>query len=388
MRKKSDKIPELIFKYITGIISEEEHVELQEWTEKDVQNKKMFNRLTDKEYVDMEMRRHRAVNVKKAQADMQARIERDFKTENKSHRYFYRMVGVAAAILLLIGTTFYIYNASNTPTTRSIVAEIQDSAVSHGKTVAVLTLDNGQSVRLGEDSIGNAKAMNNIIAENTKGTKEETVVLNLETPRGGEFKVTLEDGTEVWLNAQSQLRYPESFEGKERRVSLEGEAYFKVAKDAEKPFFVESGGQVVRVLGTEFNINSYGDDDNVYTTLVTGSVALKPQNERVGELVLTPGHQAIYDKTDRHADVRTVDAGIITSWRTGSFVFENQTLQQIMITLSRWYDFDYEFQKPKLKNIVFMGSVPRYGDFNDVLHILETSGNIKFKLNGKHLMIY
>ena len=218
-------------------------------------------------------------------------------------------------------------------------------------------------------------------------SKKEKILNNLTTPRGGEFKITLEDGTQVWLNAESQLIYPDTFSANERRVILKGEAYFEVVKDEQKPFYVESNGQVVRVYGTEFNVRSYEEDADIYTTLVSGRVSLQSMNGNEAELILTPGKQAVFDKRQQSTSVRPVDTQVVTSWRRGMFVFEEQNLEQIMRDLSRWYNFSYEFKDTSLRETVFMGSVPRYGDFNEILEILEKSGGVKFRVKDRVVII-
>lgn len=385
MEKDTRRIPRLIFKCITNDISDEERMELQEWADKKNSNKELLERLTCSRNIETEMRRRMAVNTQRPLDDMKARIGKCDKTigDRMRRRTIVATLSTAAVVLLLVG--MYLFQTANSLSEKERGDTLIDLEVCHGTTKAVLTMENGKSINLGSDSLKNIAAIAKV--EEMKASESETRRLSLTTPRGGEFKITLEDGTEVWLNAQSQLCYPETFDSSERRVSLDGEAYFKVAENTEKPFIVESAGQMIRVTGTEFNINSYREDTNVYTTLVSGGIALRPISGNGGELVLTPGHQAVFDKEEEHAAVRTVDTDVVTSWRTGSFVFENQTLEQIMITLSRWYDFEYEFHSDVLKRIVFMGSVPRYGEFSDVLRILEMSGNIKFRLNGKHLAI-
>lgn len=386
MEKETTRIPQLLFKYITESISDEERTELFEWAERRNSNKKLLERLSDSTYLEQEIRKRKAVNPQRPLADMKARIVR---TGRSRRRLTSITTGIAAAALLLVG--LFLFRHSLQPEMPGEVSA-PHALVTHGTTQALLTFEDGTEVCLGADSAANANAIAMNATAATTSTDErheiaEPKIMDLSTPRGGEFKVTLEDGTEVWLNAQTRLRYPDTFEDGVRRVQLEGEAYFKVAKNTEKPFIVESGGQTVRVTGTEFNINAYQENGQVYTTLVEGGIALKPQEGNGSELMLTPGHQAVFNKIDEHASVRKVDTGMVTSWRTGSFVFENQTLEQIMVTLSRWYDFDYEFMHPELKEIIFMGSVPRYGEFNDVLRILETSGNIRFRLDGKHLIL-
>ena len=189
------------------------------------------------------------------------------------------------------------------------------------------------------------------------------------------------------MNAESKLIYTDTFSANERRLILKVEAYFEVVKDEQKPFYVESNGQVVRVYGTEFNVRSYEEDADIYTTLVSGRVSLQSMNGNEAELILTPGKQAVFDKRQRSTSVRPVDTQVVTSWRRGMFVFEEQNLEQIMRDLSRWYNFSYEFKDTSLRETVFMGSVPRYGDFNEILEILEKSGGVKFRVKDRVVII-
>ena len=203
-------------------------------------------------------------------------------------------------------------------------------------------------------------------------------------PRGGEFKVQLEDGTEVWLNSSSKLYYPKTFSGDVRKVRIEGEAYFAVATDSLRPFYVETENQLVRVYGTSFNIRYYPEESEVYTTLEKGRVSLQRADDLGGELFLTPGHQSVFAISDMKVRVRPVNTDVVTSWRKGRFVFEHQTLLRIMQDLSRWYDFDYEIADASLGKEEFMGSIPRYSDFTTAISILEKCGGIRFTVaDGK-----
>ena len=143
----------------------------------------------------------------------------------------------------------------------------------------------------------------------------------------------------------------------------------------------------VRVYGTEFNIHAYTEDKQIYTTLGSGSIAMQPLDGSKAELVLTPGHQAIFHKKDFSTSIRSVDTQAATSWHTGRFSFEEQTLAQIMRTLARWYKFDYTFEDERLADIVFKGSAPRYANLSEVLSILEKSGGIKFGVKEEKIII-
>lgn len=382
----SEYISHLLYHLIIGDISDAGRRDLADWAAENEYNRRVLERLQDKDYLLREYRRIRAVDPRRAMKDMESRIAapQPFirRPWSRVRTITLSVAGLAAAIVLLFG--FYTYYQKLTPDKpKAIVAQVASSKITHGSTQAVLTLENGDTLHLGSSAKDNAAKM----AEGHSVFSGGHAKLSVSTPRGGEFKITLEDGTEVWLNAETQLRYPERFGDGERRVAVTGEAFFKVAKDSKRPFYVETAGQVVRVYGTEFNVHAYPEDKSVATTLVEGSIALQAASGNGSQLMLTPGHQALFDKLSHEASVKSVDTEVVTSWRSGSFVFENQNLGDIMQTLSRWYDFDYKFADASLAHTEFMGSIPRYGEFADVVEILETSGGLKFRIKGRTVII-
>jgi len=382
----SEYISHLLYHLIIGDISDAGRRDLADWAAENEYNRRVLERLQDKDYLLREYRRIRAVDPRRAMKDMESRIAapQPFirRPWSRVRTITLSVAGLAAAIVLLFG--FYTYYQKLTPEKpKAIVAQVASSKITHGSTQAVLTLENGDTLHLGSSAKDNAAKM----AEGHSVFSGGHAKLSVSTPRGGEFKITLEDGTEVWLNAETQLRYPERFGDGERRVAVTGEAFFKVAKDSKRPFYVETAGQVVRVYGTEFNVHAYPEDKSVATTLVEGSIALQAASGNGSQLMLTPGHQALFDKLSHEASVKSVDTEVVTSWRSGSFVFENQNLGDIMQTLSRWYDFDYKFADASLAHTEFMGSIPRYGEFADVVEILETSGGLKFRIKGRTVII-
>lgn len=383
-----EHIPYLICRKLIGTITAEEEALLEKWRQLNDSNRAAYGRMMQKECVNIELHRLDISDYHRPLADMQRRIAvednqsipRGIPAPSHRSAAMYKLVAAAAAVLLFIfiGTRWW-HNTEGD--SAGVTATVEKTEIMPGHTQAVLTLDNGETVNLGVDSMRNSK----MIAEAQKG--EEFTYSTMQTPRGGEFKVMLEDGTEVWLNADTRLRYPEKFSGSERRVEVDGEAYFKVAPDSERPFYVVSGTQEIKVYGTEFNVTSYGDEPAVYTTLVKGSISLKIIGGNGSELMLTPGHQAVVDKGQSTARVKTVDTEVVTSWRSGTFVFEDQTLEQIMRTLSRWYDFDYEFADKSVASIVFMGSIPRYGSFAEVADIFKKMGGIRLRQQGSKVVI-
>ncbi len=372
----------LICKQMIGTITEEEQQVLTEWRKQNKYNEAAYQRLMDTDRQRLEFQRSKITDYHRPLDNMKRRlgIGETMEAPRSNNAVIYKVISAAAIALLLFGAGWYWRQSPTTsqPEQQTIVAKTD---IQPGTTQAILTLDNGKQVELGADNNLNSKA----IAEMTEG--EEIAFNNLTTPRGGEFKVTLEDGTEVWLNADSRLRYPETFEGNERRVEITGEAYFKVAKNEEKPFYVVSGGQEVRVYGTEFNVHAYDDEATIFTTLVEGSISLRPIHGNKSELMLTPGKQARFNKDNASANVVKVDTEVVTSWRSGTFVFEDQNLEQIMRTLSRWYDFEYEFTDEKVASTIFMGSIPRYGSFGEVVEIFKKMGGIQLHQRGRRVVI-
>ena len=380
----------LICKQMIGTIDEEERMVLDEWRKQNEHNEAAYQRLMDTDRQTLELRRSQMTDYRRPLADMKRRLQGDKNESTSEERNVWSMVRgskhvalAAAALLFLVGSVIF-YRAYQNMEQQTTQQQVAKADIQPGHTQAVLTLDNGKTVELGADQTINLKA----IAQAQKSADgEQTAPNTLSTPRGGEFKITLEDGTEVWLNAETTLRYPETFDGDERRVEVSGEAYFKVAKNAEKPFYVVSGGQEVRVLGTEFNVHAYQDEPTIFTTLVEGSISLKPVEGNRSELMLTPGNQAVFSRSDASARVRKVDTEVVTSWRSGVFVFENQNLEQIMRTLSRWYNFEYEFADQRVAQTEFMGSIPRYGNFSEVVDIFQKMGGIQLVQHGSRVVI-
>ena len=377
----TERIGRLIYRRILGVITAEEVEELDFWRDANPANEVTYQKLLDTVFLEREYKRLRAVKVDRPLADMETRVR--YKSVRGYRRLLWQVSSAAAVLLFITSTLLYLNTRPDVVLSEKQETEMYAAQIRPGETKAVLTLNNGVELELGADQEKNQVAIQQIRTV----SKKEKILNNLTTPRGGEFKITLEDGTQVWLNAESQLIYPDTFSANERRVILKGEAYFEVVKDEQKPFYVESNGQVVRVYGTEFNVRSYEEDADIYTTLVSGRVSLQSMNGNEAELILTPGKQAVFDKRQQSTSVRPVDTQVVTSWRRGMFVFEEQNLEQIMRDLSRWYNFSYEFKDTSLRETVFMGSVPRYGDFNEILEILEKSGGVKFRVKDRVVII-
>ena len=278
-----------------------------------------------------------------------------------------------------------------------VVASVPADSIKPGVTKAVLTLSNGQQMVMEEKTVGTFKSGDVVVdkqadglsyrkAGKKAGAAEEQLVFNtVTTPRGGEFKLVLEDGTRVWLNAGSELRYPVRFVGKERKVFVKGEVYFEVAKDRKRPFRVQVLDEMtVEVLGTHFNVSAYEEDATIETTLAEGRVKV---TDGMKSMELVPNEQAVFGKADGHFERHEVDARSYVAWKDGLFIFEDETLENIMERVKRWYNVDVEFGNEALKELRFSGDLERYKVFSIVLRMLEKVSRIDVEIEGRTVYI-
>ncbi len=380
-----ERISILILKRLNSTITPEENQELEEWAAVSPTRRELLNRLTDPNVIKDEYSQERSINWQRPNEDMQTRI-----SKIKRRRLFRKTLPWAASVLILIGGSgIWFANRTSTdnhlaPTAR-YAGTLSIESLTPGKVGAVLTNSNGKTIILeASDTAIIANQILNIAKSRSVSSKKNQ---SLEVGRGQEFKIVLEDSTVVYLNSESTLSYPEMFADDMRKVSVVGEACFEVKKDPNRPFVVESGGQEVTVYGTVFNVRGYADEDAVLTTLESGKVAVSVKGKKDSRLMLSPGHQSRFDNETSSVNVKKVNPEIVTGWRHGKFVFEETPLATIMKDLSRWYDFEYEFTDPALKDIVFMGSVSRHSDFRTIISILEDSGEVRFSVKNNKITI-
>lgn len=248
-------------------------------------------------------------------------------------------------------------------------------------------LSSGQNLDVEEGGTQISSQGTSLQYKESKESAAEVKYNTLVIPQGGQFSLSLADGTEVWLNAGTTLRYPTSFIGKERKVELTGEAYFEVTKNAEMPFRVLSGEQVVEVLGTSFNIASYQEDSSIYTTLVEGKVSVFLEKTPQVRKTLLPEQQSIFVKGTDKINKRVVDVEQYIGWKDGWFYFKDESLESIMQTLSRWYDVEVRFKNEEAKKLQFTGKIKRYEDLKDVLNLLEKTNEVTFKIDRRYITV-
>ena len=302
----------------------------------------------------------------------------------------------AAVVVIMFSYIYMFHNQEQQPVE---VLNTFETVVASGVDKAILTLDDGSNIVLEE---GGAYTTNSVVSngEEIVYHKEEEIVSDktenkpiaynyLTTPRGGEFHVVLSDGTQVWLNSETKLKYPISFkEGISRKVELVyGEAYFDVSSSENHngaTFKVLSNLQEVEVLGTEFNIKAYKDETNIYTTLAEGKVAVS--NVAFKEN-LEVGQQSILNKATGNINIKTVNVYNETAWKLGAFSFKNKSLKEIMKVLSRWYDVDIVFENKKLETIKFNGVLSKKMTLEEILIPIKRNVNLNYKVENKKIIL-
>lgn len=307
----------------------------------------------------------------------------------------------AACIAILFGAGLFYFSKSETIMTRESIQVVEKpKEIAPGGNRGILTLSNGKQIILSDISSKDIIAKEDqdevtikmdangvityIINSNSSTAQEGADSFNtLSTPTGGQYNIVLADGTKVFLNAVSSIKYPTQFNGDKRIVELEGEAYFEVAKNKSKPFLVKSANQTIEVLGTHFNVHAYNNESVVKTTLLEGSVAVSSKNQKA---ILKPGQQSnIADNAVRIA-IKEVDTEAAIAWKNGRFKFDNADLKSVMKQLERWYGIKVEY-RGDVSDVRFNGGTFRNKNLSEVLKVLELS-NIKFKVEGKTIIVY
>lgn len=384
--KEAFEIARIIQKSLKGQLSESEERQLSDWRKVSGENERAFQRMISEDFYTIGMEKLEMYDSRVAYGRF---LQKKYQQRRK-RRFLINMARVAAVALpFVIALVLYVgLNREEEQMVRPSLA----SNILPGTSKAVLTLANGQMIPLGKEATDST-----IITDGTQisasgsgvtyasGVESESVVYNkLEIPRGGEFCLTLSDGTRVWLNSETSIQYPVAFGAKERRVFVQGEAYFEVAKDAKKPFTVQFMSSSVTVLGTSFNIRAYPEEKRSQTTLAEGSVRIYSPGS---SMLLKPGEQAEVSALSGEMVKQEVEVKNFTSWKDGRFVFEQQPLEDIMRTLERWYDIRVIFKDEGAKRISLSGNMKRYGDFSQVMKMLQMTGDVRFELHGNDVYI-
>lgn len=385
---EEQELKKLISKYNSGAATAEEKVLIENW----------YDELNGRE---LSISHDRLVAIKEETyinllGHISATQAKQYPAKNNNNVFPLYLKWVAAALLLSISITFYYYNSKvSIQNTNGVVK----NDIAPGGNKAILTLADGSKVVLDDKKNGQlAKQGQTVIQKRGSGLltylsaalssqSTTTVAYNtISTPRGGQYKVILSDGTQVWLNAASSLKFPAAFLGKERNVELTGEAYFEVAKNKAMPFHVLAAGQVVEVLGTHFNVNAYTDEESLKTTLLEGLVKV---NKGVSFAMLKPGQQAIINNNDANPVIKVADvpdADEVMAWKDGKFYFNNTDIKTVMRQIGRWYNVDIEYAGKIPGSDGFTGTFSRNMTASKALKVLEFSG-VDFKIEGRKIIV-
>lgn len=392
-----EKIVGLLQKRINGIsLSEDERKMLDEWLSRSVHNRRLYGEVMDPEYLQQEIKSMLDLDSKALWKKINDRIPR--KQSPIADLFRSRIFRYSAAAALLILITTYILFVKPTTQLQEMVTESQPSAVPDlppGTEKATLTLDDGTVLILDNQSNGRIAEQGNTIIVKEDGllaynpdnkTQSTDVFYNTIATRRANFfsSLVLADGTKVWLDAESSIRYPTAFTGDDRVVEVTGQIYFEVAKNPSKPFRVRaSEGMTIEVLGTHFNINSYNDESAVKTTLLEGAVKITTGTGKVS--FLKPGQQAMSNKKGEISVSSNVDTEETVAWKNGVFLVQNADIETVMRQVQRWYDVEVVYEGTIDRK--FFADISRSVQVSKLLAILEKTGFVRFRIEGKRITV-
>lgn len=382
------EIHELLLAYLQDDISEEEMIRLQGWLDENERHRKLLDELRDKEVLRQEIGAYASFDTSRRWIQLKEEMD---KTPRKRRLLLRVWKSVAAVFVVAVAGGLLYWQI--TDSARPVEEQVLVAQIRPGETQAVLITGKGQQLLLQglKDTCLDITG-NETLKISKDGSLEYSLSAlsrmpewhTLQVPRGGEYKIVLDDGTEIWLNSASELKYPAHFVGNERRVCLVGEAYFQVARNEAAPFIVETRDMDVKVLGTSFNVSAYEDEENSHATLVEGRVEVddKINGEKV---TLTPGEQALLQ--GKEMVVREVNTKLYSMWRLDRFTFASEDMEGVIRKLSRWYNVNFFFSNSSMKQKRFTGSLPKYSDISQVLKMIEMTTDIKFQVKGNTIII-
>lgn len=377
--KQAYRTAYLIAGFLKQSLTQEEKEELDKWILANDENMILFEKMTDEKNLAQAAEWFKKMNVEEDLEKTRKRIE-----IRKPVRFWQYAVAASVVIAITLGIYFY-QNSGSRKSKSSIAAQKQD--IMPGSDKATLTLDNGKVIELGKD--GSDTTINDqvkilrkngqlIYSSATAGN--ELVYHTLSIPRKGQFELVLPDGSKVWINSESSIRYPVAFTGNERKVFVTGETFFEVTKDKEKPFRVVAGDVTVEALGTQFNVNAYTNEPFLSTTLVEGSVIVTKGSK---ENILKPGQQAQLNESD--FKIVNAELNDVIAWKDNQFKFTNTPIDAIMRQIERWYDADVEYQDKV--SLHLNATIEREVPVSKLLHIFEETDQVHFKIEGRKIIV-
>jgi len=370
--KEKFKIAKILASLFTHSSTPEEEKNYRAWLDENPEHQKIADRILNKETYEENSRLIKSFSSQKAWEKVYPLLGGNQSgtvfSWKKSLKY------AALILLLLVPASYFIYHW---------ISEETISDITPGTLGGELTLSNGNTFNLFDNNLPenavrafviDSKGINYQIPANKPQVKE--IQNTLRTLQGMECLITLSDGTRVHLNAETRLTYPVCFSSEERIVQIEGEAYFDVAPDKEHPFIVKTSHTSIRVTGTSFNVRAYADEDTESTTLISGTVRINSRNE---EFELVPNQHYTYNKNTGTNTVANVNTDLYTSWESGSFIFLNVPLENVMSYLSKWYGFQYSFEDEAAKQVRIGAYLNRYANMNPIIDMITELNLVNIK---------
>ncbi|OUN65340.1 MULTISPECIES: FecR family protein [unclassified Butyricimonas] len=385
--QNNDRIKQLVVRYVKGELSEGEMDELERWRDERAEHEELFRNVVSMERLESGIRRF-VKTPEQQELEWNRILSRTVRKKRSSRKMLWMRYAAMFILPLLVGGIVYL----SWDSTREVKSEKTSSRIVPGASMAELVLPDGTKVMLDremnralEEGVRNSGDTLNYTEVVSGGLQDSCEIYHtLRVPRGGEYTLVLADGTTVYLNAESELRFPKQFRGKKRKVYLTGEGYFDVQRNEKQPFIVEAQQVAIRVLGTSFGVRAYTREVNVLTTLVQGRVNVEADGQQVE---LNPGQQADFNRENDRLTVAEVDVEQYVGWKDGRLVFDNKPLEFILEELGRWYSFDVFYTNKELKEIPYSLNIKKHEDIAHVLKFIERTGKVKFEVNKNMIIV-
>lgn len=387
MLSKEEHIARLIFLHIQGMTDNVQEKELNEWRSVSPRHEELFQRMLSSEHVEKSISRF--VKTEEEEERGWRQLQQKARSGRSVRKIKWFPYAAAIVLILSVGGVFYFSGDKE----QTEILPIAKNEVQVPGSRAVLILPDGRKVDLENEVLRSDLAQSDslllVSARSLKyrdiDSPDTTEIFHtLEIPRGGEYLLTLSDGTMIYLNSESTLSFPVKFQGKERKVYLTGEAYFKVAKNTEHPFVVTAGELEVLVTGTTFGVRAYKDEKDIQTTLESGQVTVKVEGKSVK---LVPNKQVLFNKSTMGLEVRDVDVDLYLAWVDGRLVYDNCPLEKILTDLGRWYNIDVFYSRDELRSYQFSLNMKKHEEFTQVLELIGKTGEVQFEIKDNTVIV-
>ena len=387
MLSKEEHIARLIFLHVQGMTDNAQEKELNEWRSVSPRHEELFQRMLSSEHVEKSISRF--VKTEEEEERGWRQLQQKARSGRSVRKIKWFPYAAAIVLILSVGGVFYFSGDKE----QTEILPIAKNEVQVPGSRAVLILPDGRKVDLENEVLRSDLAQgDSLLLVSARSLKyrdidspDTTEIFHtLEIPRGGEYLLTLSDGTMIYLNSESTLSFPVKFQGKERKVYLTGEAYFKVAKNTEHPFVVTAGELEVLVTGTTFGVRAYKDEKDIQTTLESGQVTVRVEGKSVK---LVPNKQVLFNKSTMGLEVRDVDVDLYLAWADGRLVYDNCPLEKILTDLGRWYNIDVFYSRDELRSYQFSLNMKKHEEFTQVLELIGKTGEVQFEIKDNTVIV-